>query len=109
MTITICKTNHETERTKLGEIIAEIRMDKLLTQQDITARTGINQSRLANIEKGRVNFTIDTLLDIAEALEVSAGYILLKALWDGKAIKVEEETKEKIIRDIVTSIIKNLE
>lgn len=102
------KTNHDAERIKIGEIIAEIRMDKDMTQKDIALKTGIPQSRIANIEKGKINFTIDTIMDIAAALGVTAGYIFLKALWNGKMIRVDEKTKNKIIRDMVMSITESL-
>lgn len=104
----IAKTNHYLQRVKIGEIIAEIRLDKKLTQFDLAKLAGMKQPHLANIEKGDINFSIDTLLDIAAALDVSAAYILLKALWNGKDIIIEQAVKDNIIKDIVTSVAKCL-
>ena len=102
------KTNYYLQRVKIGEIIAEIRLDKKLTQCDLAKLSGIKQPNLVNIEKGDINFSIDTLFDIADALEVSVAYILLKALWNGKDIIIEQAVKDNIIKNIVISVVKTL-
>ena len=53
-----------------GFKIAEYRNRKRWTQTELAARVGMAQANLSNIEKGKRDLTVSTLLRIATALEV---------------------------------------
>lgn len=57
-----------------GELRA-IRKANGLTLDDVSRKTGIHKGNLSNIENGKRNFTVESLLAIAEAIgaEVSLG------------------------------------
>ncbi|HKC68821.1 MAG TPA: helix-turn-helix transcriptional regulator [Bacteroidia bacterium] len=55
---------------KIGDNITRIRKQKGFTSKELGYRCDIDKSALIHIEKGRVNITANTLLKIAEALEV---------------------------------------
>lgn len=110
MSENINREKHYVQKIKIGEIIAEIRLDKNLTQRELAERVGTRQSYLARVEKGDVNFTIDTLFDITEALDVSVAYIFLKAFWKNNIVSVNgkevEATVSKLYEDILATIVK---
>lgn len=110
MSENINKEKHHVQKIKIGEIIAEIRLDKNLTQRELATMIGMRQPNLAKIEKGDVNFTIDTLLDITEALDVSVAYIFLKAFWKNNIVSVNgkevEATISKLYEDVLATIVK---
>ena len=60
--------NIRARRTKLG-----------VTQEELSEATGLQYRYLQDVEHGRSNISIATLVRLAEALRVSAGYLLRKA------------------------------
>lgn len=109
MSENINETKHHAQKIKIGEIIAEIRLDQKLTQNELALKAGMRQPNLARIEKGDVNFSIDTLFDIADALDVSVLHILVKAFWNKNIVsvngKVVEEAVDKLYQDILGAIM----
>jgi XRE family transcriptional regulator, regulator of sulfur utilization len=59
--------------------IASLRREKHLTQQQLAAKTGIQQAEISRIEKGRGNPTLKTLAAIGTALESPIGFHRAKA------------------------------
>ena len=55
----------------IGNNISEIRKKNGLTSKELGLRCDIEKSNLINIEKGRINVTANTLLKLANALEVN--------------------------------------
>jgi transcriptional regulator with XRE-family HTH domain len=58
-------------RKLVGRNFARLRQAKGLTQEDVSARSGLSQQYLSGLENGRRNPTIITLHEIAEAIGVS--------------------------------------
>ncbi|MBX3242441.1 MAG: helix-turn-helix transcriptional regulator [Chitinophagaceae bacterium] len=56
---------------RFGEHVASIRRKKKLSLRQVSYACDIDNSKISKIEKGRVNVTLTTLLQLAEALEVS--------------------------------------
>lgn len=56
---------------KLGEHIAAIRKRKNLSLREVSYACNIDNSKISKIEKGQVNITFTTLLDLARGLEVN--------------------------------------
>lgn len=60
----------------IGEIIAELRMDKDMNQEDLASILNISRSTLANWESGNRRIDIETLVIIADYFGVSCDYLL---------------------------------
>lgn len=58
-------------KVAIGERIAQLRKAKNLSQQQFSYEAEIERSYLTHVEKGRKNISIDTLIKITDALEIS--------------------------------------
>lgn len=74
----------------LGDRIREIREDQGLKQSDLAGRVGTSQSTISQLEKGKQNPSYRTLQKIADALDVSVGYLLGEE--ELEELSEEEET-----------------
>jgi transcriptional regulator with XRE-family HTH domain len=54
----------------IGQTIREIRLDRQLTQLELSARCGFNRTFIVAVERGRQNASAMTLITIAAALGV---------------------------------------
>lgn len=54
----------------IGNNISKIRKNQGLTSKELGLRCDIEKSNLINIEKGKINVTANTLLKLANALEI---------------------------------------
>ena len=66
-------------KVAIGERIAQLRKAKKLSQQKFSYEAEIERSYLTHVEKGRKNISIDTLVKITNALNIS-----LKDFFDTK-------------------------
>lgn len=64
------------ERQRIGRSIRETRMHRNLTQEAVVLAVPMNRSHFQDIEAGRVNTTLDTLLRIARVLDVHVADLL---------------------------------
>lgn len=69
-------THDTTDRAALGRRLRAAREAALLTQRDVEARTGIDQSVLARMEGGQRKVTALEVMRLAAIYGVSAGSIL---------------------------------
>lgn len=60
----------------LGIRIADLRKINNYTMQELADRCNISKSYINDIEKGRVNPSLDTLTSIAKALNTTVSYLL---------------------------------
>lgn len=60
----------------IGNRIKRYRMDKKLSQEDLAAMTGIGFKHISNIESGVRGVSLEKVVDIANALDVSADDLL---------------------------------
>ena len=58
-------------KVAIGERIAELRKAKNLSQQQFSYDAEIERSYLTHVEKGRKNISVETLLKITKALDIS--------------------------------------
>ena len=65
--------------TALGMTICSIRMEKHMTQEELSGLAEIARTHLAAIESGRKKPRLDTLWNIAYALRVPLSDIVLEA------------------------------
>ena len=62
--------------TDIGKKIKELRTKSNLTLKDLSARTSLSISFLSQLERGLTSVAIDSLINIAKALEVTLSYFL---------------------------------
>ena len=74
------------------EKIKSIRIKKGVSQMELSVRSNLSQSFIANIEKGKKQPSVLTLIRIADALEVNP-QDFFPEYFD---IDTKEQTKEKI-------------
>ena len=55
-------------REQVGKRIAQLRKEKGLTQEQLSAMTGLDRANIAKIEKGRYNTGIDIIGKLCDAL-----------------------------------------
>ena len=81
-------------REQIGQRIAQLRKDKGLTILELSEMTGLDNSNIGKIEKGKYNVGIDILGRIADALGVSIEFNCKKM--EAKEIKTLEELAQYI-------------
>lgn len=54
-----------------GNRIKELRLAKLMSQDDLAEKSGIDRTQISKIEKGKVNATLETIEKLSTALDVS--------------------------------------
>lgn len=64
---------------KMGDTIRKLREKKGWSLRQMADRCGIDNSKIAKIEKGTINITVLTLMELAIALGVTPGELLGKA------------------------------
>ncbi len=62
--------NQSLLRDSLARRIRRLRLSLRLSQRDLADRAGVRQALISQIEVGKTNVTLDSLLKIAIALEV---------------------------------------
>ncbi|MBO6046608.1 MAG: helix-turn-helix transcriptional regulator [Erysipelotrichaceae bacterium] len=60
----------------LGGRVREIRLEKDMTQQDLSNRTGVAPYYISRIENGRLNIRVDMLFKLAKGLGVDVTEIV---------------------------------
>lgn len=78
-------------RKKLGERIRELRKATGLTQEELGERASLNYKFIGELERGRVNVSLDSLVKLASALGVAPGSFFAK----GKLPVRPQPAKEK--------------
>lgn len=61
---------------KLGARLNELRVEKELSLRELSYISNLDYSTIGKIEKGQVNITFTTLVELAKALEVELVEIL---------------------------------
>ena len=74
------KRNDEKELIKfhgrIGERIRKVREARLCSQKALSQRSGLSQSQVSRIEAGERAASLYSLTKIADALRVSAGFLI---------------------------------
>ena len=55
---------------KLGENIRKIRLEKEISQEELSFRTELSRNQIGRIERGEINTGISTLYEIALGLDI---------------------------------------
>jgi|1048.fasta_scaffold00331_4 transcriptional regulator with XRE-family HTH domain len=62
--------------SQVGLIIFRLRKERGMTQQELGDKINLQRTQIGKLEKGQRSITVDTLLNLANALQVSV-YALL--------------------------------
>ena len=87
----------------LGDRIREARKDKGLTQLELAEKVKISPTYLSEIELGKTNFGVETLVRISEELQISTDWLLRAAVPEVNAIYQNEINS--IIKDCEPALI----
>jgi transcriptional regulator with XRE-family HTH domain len=85
-----------------GEKIRKIRELKRITLKELSRRVGVSESLVSQIERGKVSPSIDTLLSIAECLELDLEYLFREYKRTRKATVLRKEERSRLRRGGVT-------
>lgn len=70
------RDSDKTNLNKLGLHIKKLREAKGLSFRELSYACDIDNSKISKIEKGQVNITLTTMLQLAKALEVTPSELL---------------------------------
>ena len=77
----------------IGAIVSGRRNEEHLTQQQLAQQTGRGLRHIQNIEKGRVNASIEVLADVVYRLGLSADVLFYPEM-----PKIEQQTKQLLCK-----------
>ncbi len=77
-----------------GKEIRRLRIQKGMTQRDLSIRTGINEANISKYERGKQNLRLETLERIATALDVHPVEILGHEYWNEKHPNIGKQVKQ---------------
>ena len=52
------------ERERIGELVKALRNDSGISQKDLAFKVGVSPARISQIEKGTLDYRVDTLIVI---------------------------------------------
>lgn len=73
---TMIKASDKKALKKFGENLQKLRKQQGLSLREMSYACSIDNSKIAKIEKGRINITFTTLLQLAGALDTTAASLL---------------------------------
>ena len=111
---------YEEQDLKLvGSRIKAVRISRGMSQADLAVEASVSLLLISNIERGKTGMQLETFVKVAEALQVSADYLLrpdvpeVKAIYQGEFAELledcsasEMETILKIVREVKASMHK---
>ena len=70
------KDNARIDMSELGSRIRQARLERNMSQMDLAEACGISVPYVSDIERGKKCFSVDILLRLAQALQVSTDWLL---------------------------------
>ena len=104
------------ELESIGKHISEFRHLRKLRQEDLAEITGLSTNYIGAVERGEKIPSLETFIDILNALSISADMVLSDVLQEGyqvKATKLSDQIKDlpvkdqKRIFDVIETLIKH--
>ena len=88
--------------TALGDAIRQRRRDLSLTQEDLEARSGLDQSYLSQLERGRIRRpSRENLIVLADALEMDHVTLLQLADYAVGVVALSDADVERVAQAVV--------
>lgn len=72
------QNSHEEIRKKLGRVVVEMRKTRGISQQQMCDYTGISQKYLSDLENGKRNIGLDTIVMLSNYFNISIGDFFLE-------------------------------
>jgi HTH-type transcriptional regulator, competence development regulator len=69
--------SHDTPLQRFGATLRQYRKQRRLSQQALAARTGIRRAYISDIELGKRNISVLTLLHLAQVLRIPSSWLLV--------------------------------
>lgn len=82
---------------QFGEKLRQVRERKKLTMKTVAAKAGVSESLISQIERNKVSPAIDTLLNLAEVLEIDLEYLFSEFKRNRKVNLVKAADRSKIV------------
>ena len=76
---------------QMGNRIREVRMQRRLTQQELSELAGLSPNYISTIERAKGITSLETLVNIANALETPITFLLQDSLPEPKADNADQE------------------
>lgn len=92
------KEGNDTVRHRFGEKIRAIRERKGLTMKEVGSRAGVSESLISQIERDRVSPSLDTLIGIAEVLQIDLEYLFADLKKNHRVALVRKEDRHVMIQ-----------
>ena len=93
---------------KLGEEIRRIRMERRITQEEMSLRTNISVAQIRRIEYGQSNSTVKTILKITSFFDIEPEpFLELSGYSEQRIRKEDRKRKEKLNNYIFNSNFSN--
>jgi transcriptional regulator with XRE-family HTH domain len=70
------RSKKKTLAIQLGRVVAKLRSDANLNQDELAWRADIHRAYMGHIERGEKNITVAMLVQIADALEIPPSRVL---------------------------------
>lgn len=94
--------NNDIDFKAIGSKLREIRISKGLTQEYVATIANVNVSHISNIENNRVKISLQTLIFICNALNVTVDFVLSKEYFHATTALDNEILKELHSCDLKT-------
>ena len=92
------------DQVAFGERLRELRKGKGLSQEAMAELLNTSKTHYGNMERGKKGVSIDFLLEIAEAFQVSTDY-----LWTGKERGREREIEQRhSVIDTLSELVRHM-
>ena len=103
----------------IGSRIKAVRTGKGMSQADLAVKASVSLPLISNIERGKTRMQLETFVKVAEALQVSADYLLradvpeVKTIYQGEFAELLEDCSASemeailnIVREVKASMHK---
>ena len=104
------------ELDAIGRNIRKFRKERHLRQEDLAEKTGLSANYIGMVERGEKTPSLETMIRIINALQVSADVILSDVLENGYVIKTSQlneklenlsEEERRRIYDVIDALLKH--
>jgi len=62
------------DRERIGELVRALRSDAGISQKELAFKTGLSPARITQIEKGKLDYRVDTLIVILDHFGLKVGF-----------------------------------
>lgn len=104
------------ELSTIGKNIRNVRKAKKMRQEDLAERTGLSVNYIGNVERGEKIPSLETFLNIINALGVTsdivladvldAGYVIRSSILSEKMEKLPQEERQRIF-DVIETLMRH--